>query len=470
MPRLTIRALSLACLLPLSASAFAGSPAQQSGPAPAAKASPKAWKPKWLPMKAPSENTHLIGTQAQRVFFPMAAVRITNHLRDEGHTAKDIIVAGHENNVATIKLYQESTDRYTRLDIPPELLRESNIHGAQVAMTFQGIGTSGKHVIVAGGSQNHNGYGATKKLFMIDGQSKRVTKLPELGTARALPMVGSSPNGRYIVVAGGIEWTGRQGEASKALEVIDRVTGQHVDLATKFPGLASGLPDGRFAGSISWVQQDGVDRIFFIGGAAVYNNQGIPLASEPTKAIHYYDVLTQSWGHMELPTPRMGAAVALRHLGHGEQEIVVAGGGTGTHMARPVDPQIYAVERINPQTLGVKFGENLPEQHGFYTTRSERQNGAIDWAPNAMVLTHGKQAGAGKVTVGARLFGFANAYKTDPVPAEEGGAAHVVNVHNTTIHSTAINQTNIRDDHSVRVGIDVDQTNIQQSQAVHLGR
>ena len=64
------------------------------------------------------------GVQAmQRIFSPIAAVRITNHLHDEPGV-QEILVAGHEANIASIKLYQESNDRYTRIDIPSPLLSD----------------------------------------------------------------------------------------------------------------------------------------------------------------------------------------------------------------------------------------------------------------------------------------------------------------------------------------------------------
>ena len=486
MSRLGRKILTLALFLPAGpALANGAEPVQKTG-----LESP-AWKPNWKPMKAPSENTHLVGTSAQRIFSPMAAVRITNHLRDEGSAAKEILVAGHETsdrqaNVVTIKLYQESTDRYTRVNIPPDLLSElveTHAGTHREPITHQGVGTSGKKIVVAGGSFEASGHGPARGVFMIDGQTKKVKKLPDLKTPRSLPMVGSSPNGRYVIVAGGVTYdlrsSNNMSNASTAIDVIDRVTGQHVDLAAKFPGLAKGLPNGRFAGSIAWVQEPGVNRIFFIGGSSAtfttrFQPRSGPLAQQPMKQIDFYDVNTDSWGSLELPTPRMGAAVAIRQMGHGKTEIVVAGGGTGTTASQPVDPQIYAVERIDPKSLTVKFGENVPEQRGVYTRKTDRDEAvATEWTPNAMVLTNGRHDRvevdadgakrhpdkADRWTKGARFFGFSRAFKTDPVPASERPAPATV-VNNTTINNTRIEETNVHNDVEVDVNTKIENTEI----------
>jgi len=396
-------------------------------------------------------------------------VRITNHLHDEPGV-QEILVAGHESNIASIKLYQESNDRYTRIDIPSPLLSEvspQELGGQPFTVGLQGLGTSGKNVVVAGGSatSHMNGYMPSKKVFMVNAQTKQITVLPDLVTPRAAPMIGSSANGRYIVIAGGVVFGGRSQQSSKAIEVIDRVTKQHVDLAAKYPGLAEGLPEGRFSGSVVWVQEKGVDRIFFIGGATSFTRQGAVSAQEPTKAVHFYDVTAQKWGEMELPTPRMGAAIAIRHLPGGQQEIVVAGGGTGTTQSRPLDPQIYAVERIDPKALTVKFGESVPEQAGLYVTNTERSQTAMDWSSNAMVLLHGKaKTKADRVTTGARFFGFSNAYKTEDAHTDHRAASSpstIVNVQNnttineTTIHETKIHETTINETKIHETNVDV---------------
>jgi hypothetical protein len=434
-------------LLPLSGSALAGG-----GPPPKAPLAQKAWKPKWLSMKAPSENTHLVNTQAQRMFTPLTAVRITNHLRDEGSEAKEILVGGFEGNAASLKLYQEGNDRYTRVTIPNEFLTQK-FNNQDQAILMQGMGTAGKKVVLAGGAAGTNGYQPANKLYMLDAQSKRVTALPDLKEARTAPLVGSSPNGRYIVVAGGYRYQQRGPEMIKSVEIVDRVSKQHVDMAEEFPGLVDGMPEGRFAGSIAWVQEPGVNRIFFIGGTNQVGQTNQPFEQRPTSTVDFYDVNTQKWGKMELPTPRIGPAVAVRHLGDGRQEIVVAGGGTGTNMVRPVDPQVYAVERIDPKNLTVKFGENLPEQTGLYTYTNHGDRGtAMEWAPNAMVITNGKESGK-RISLGARFFGFANAYKTDPDlrTHEAHGGNTVVNINETTVNETnvSVEQTRVHQEVNV---------------------
>src|SRR5262249_39675741 len=107
--------------------------------------------------------------------------------------------------------------------------------------------------------------------------------------------------------------------------------------------------------------------------------------------------------------------------------------------------------------LTVKFGESVPEQRGLYTQEGERGSRAMEWAPNAMVLTNQGHGKVDRLTIGARFFGFANAYKTDPAP--EGAHAEpntIVNVNNTTINETNIRETNVR----------VDETQIEQSMKV----
>ena len=112
----------------------------------------------------------------------------------------------------------------------------------------------------------------------------------------------------------------------------------------------------------------------------------------------------------------MGAAVAVRRLPGGRQEILIAGGGggQGLDLNAPPEPQSMTVERLDPVTLNVRFGENLPEQGAIRTVRAvdKTNDQALPWSSSAMVVVH-EMDGSEKITAGARLFGQTDAYLAD---------------------------------------------------------
>jgi hypothetical protein len=229
--------------------------------------------------------------------------------------------------------------------IPAEVTHEQVTlggHPVTLPMGLQGIGRSGKRMIVAGGTGigYPNGAVPSAKVFLLDPRTHKVVALPDLQTPRALPLVGASPNGRYVVVAGGYALTHELSQASSVIEMIDQHTGEHVDLLKRYPGLANGLPSTRFAGSVAWVEERDFERIFFIGGSSSFTDGTAgPLGQRPARSLDYYDVRTQGWGTLELSGAYVGGEIALRRLPNGRQEIIVDGR-----------------ERIDPRTLTVRVG------------------------------------------------------------------------------------------------------------------
>ncbi len=369
------------------------------------------FKPAWKQLDDPTENEHLPGTQAMRVFHPMAGVHVDNPYSGE----PEVLVGGLEQGIATVKTYQPGTDKYSRNFIETALLRNGAANN--LPNVNPGMGSAGDLLIIAGGTRGPDnssgpGQGADKKVLVMDANTKQVERLPDMPHGRALPVVTASPDGRYVLVGGGygVENVGANQAVPthKMVEVFDRKKGEWVDVASTFPGLES-LPVPRFAGAAVWVQDKGLDRIFFIGGSQQW--QGLE-TSEPTKQIDVYDVCSKCWYQSELTTPRLLPGVATRILEDGKPQIVIAGGGTGLLPAR-TDPQIYSSELLDPRELTRGFGQHLPVQPALsMSLPTSNHSRTIDWSSTALVMKSARPSackGADAVTM-AYHFGFSRAY------------------------------------------------------------
>lgn len=375
------------------------------------------FKPSWKEIKDPSENKELSGTIAQRIFSPMSGVFVDNPYSGE----KEVMVGGLEDQAIAVKIYQDGVDKYSRAYLPDAATTTKNGYGHPTRAFHQGVGKAGGMLIIAGGTPNRDGSStvgadAINRVFTIDAATKKVEALPEMSTPRAAPIVSASPDGRYFVVAGGMNRGHTHNEWPKlqdVIEIYDTKSKQWIDVEQKFPGLSK-LPAARFGGSAVWVEDAGVERLVFVGGSTgtAQGAFGGFEASPPTQRIDVYDFKECKWIEAELPTPRMYPGVDTRKLPDRRCEIVVAGGGTGVNGGAPVDPQIYSVERIDPVTLGVSFGQHVPEQPAVKLAG----NGSRDWSANALVFATGfgsgtKQTSMQKTSEMSFFFGFSKAFK-----------------------------------------------------------
>jgi hypothetical protein len=382
-----------------------------------------AFKPSWKDIKEPSENKELEGTQAQRLFSPMAGVFVKNPYSGED----EVMIGGWEDRAASVKIYQAGPDKYSRAFLPESVTMTSTQHGHVLRNLHQGMGRTSEQVIVAGGTPyadqtSQAGCDPSSKIFTIDAKTKKVDALPDMPTGRAAGLVGASPDGRYLLVAGGVrrpnynEWA----QISDAIEVYDTKSREWIDVDSKFPGLSK-MPASRFGGNAVWVKDEKMERLFLVGGSSG-NAQGQFVGFEgspPTQRVDVYDFKTCQWLATEIPTPRMYPGVDARKLPDGQVEVVVAGGGTGQPANVPVDPQLYAVERINPYSLDVSFGQHVPEQPAIKTGN----HGARDWSANALVFATGFGSGktaCEKATDMAFFFGFSRAVKGALLEPEAG--------------------------------------------------
>lgn len=258
-------------------------------------------------------------------------------------------------------------------------------------------------------------------------------------------MVGASPDGRYVVIAGGMvrqygegEWAKPGwGAASKAIEIYDRETGRHIEL----PGaLQNGLPHARFGGSVVWVQDQerGIDRIFFIGGSSAPSATTV-LENEANRHIDVFDLRrggNGEWLSSELRSARMGPGAAVQHLPGGEQRIVVAGGTTGTGPGVNVRArQLTTVETIDPLTLEARLElRPLPPQRALSVASRDP---IVQASHTALVLGHHAHDDGRLETSSAHVFGFSQGYSAgvwrepeQPGPKVvviRGGDQHVLN-------------------------------------------
>lgn len=378
------------------------------------------FKPKWTEIKSPSENKELTGTPAQRLFSPIAGTHIQNPNSGE----QEIALGGYERESASIKIYQPDEDRYSRAYIPPALLQTTDNYGHQRTTFYQGIGTTPTGLVVAGGTPFGRGSmdvinNSSKKVFTFDAATKKVEELPNMEYARSAPIAGSSPDGRFLVVAGGLQRDNNKSLGpTDHVEIYDREKGEWIDVEKTFPGLET-LPEGRFGGSMVWFEDKGVKKLFFLGGSTMEDHQwrGVE-ESAPTQKIHVYDFNACKWSEAELPTPRMFPGVAQRALPDGTKEIVIAGGGTGTPLQGSTDPQIYSVEVLDPYNHAVSFGAHLPEQIAIKTGNTE----ARDWSPTALVFTAGTVKSNPCTALDTSLlgyyFGFSKAYAGAPLTSD----------------------------------------------------
>jgi hypothetical protein len=369
------------------------------------------FKPSWKRLDDPTENEHLPGTQAMRVFHPMAGVYVDNPYSAE----PEILIGGLEQGIATVKTYQPSVDQYSRNFIETAFLRNGTTNN--LPNLNPGMGAAAGLLFIAGGTRSPDGssgagFGADKKVMFMDAVTKSVERLPDMKHGRALPLVTASPDGRYVLVAGGYGVESVNANVAspthKMIEIFDRQKGEWIDVACTFPGLED-LPVPRFAGSAVWVQEKGVDRIFFIGGSQQY--QGLE-NSEPTKRVDVYDAGAKCWHEAELTTPRLLPGVALRVLDDGKPQVVIAGGGTGLLPAR-ADPQIYSSELIDPIELTRGMGQHLPAQPALSMSLPTTTHGrSIDWSSTALVFKNARPSpckGVDAVSM-AYHFGFSRAY------------------------------------------------------------
>lgn len=370
------------------------------------------FKPKWNKLDDPSENEHLPGSQAMHVFHPMAGVAVDNRYSDE----TEILLGGLEQGIATVKTYQPSVDRYSRNFIETAFLQNGAGNGARPNVN-PGMGAAAGLLLIAGGTREPDGsmgagQGASRRVLIMDAEAKEVEKLPDMNHGRALPLVTASPDGRYVLVAGGygVEGIGGNQPATtrSMIEIFDRKAGEWIDVSSCFPGLDE-LPVPRFAGTAVWVQEKGVDRIFFIGGAQEWRTLE---RSEPIRRVDIYDAKDKCWREMDLTTPRLLPGAALRTLDDGKPQIVVGGGGTGLIPARP-DPQIYSTELFDPVALTKSFGQSLPVQTALsLSAPSNTSLRSIDWSSTALVMKNARPSeckGTDAVSM-AYYFGFSRAY------------------------------------------------------------
>lgn len=372
------------------------------------------FRPKWDSIRSPSENVHLNGTQAQRVFSPATGVHVDNELLGE----PEILLGGWENGRAAVKVYQPETDRYSRAFIPQAAMSAKR-HNNVRSYLYQGMGADGGILAIAGGAENGEGSldigkQPSKRVVLMDAKTKKVSTLPDMKEGRVSPIVTASPDGQYVLVAGGYARPeGSYMKQLKTVEIYDRKAGEWIDVEAKFPGLGE-LPVARFGGSAVWLQSDNGkhNQIVIAGGSS--NWQGSMARSEPTQQIDMYsDGCKASWSASEMVTPRMLPALAKRELGDGCQQVVIAGGGTGvTSYSAQVDPQIYSVELLDPKTGNISFGQHLPEQPGI-RTGAEGARGAVDWGGNALVFVAGRKSpcAAADATTSGFLFGFSRAFQ-----------------------------------------------------------
>lgn len=370
------------------------------------------FKPQWKRLDDPTENEHLPGSRAMHVFHPMAGVAVENRYADE----TEILLGGLEQGVATVKTYQPSVDRYSRNFIETAFLQNGSGNGTRPNLN-PGMGAAAGLLLIAGGTREPDGatgagHGASRRVLIMDAETKEVEKLPDMAHGRALPLVTASPDGRYVLVAGGygVEGIGHNQPVTtrSMVEIFDRKAGEWIDVSSCFPGLDE-LPVPRFAGAAVWVQEKGIDRIFFIGGAEQWRTLE---NSEPTRRVDVYDAKSKCWHELALTTPRLLPGAAQRTLDDGTPQIVVGGGGTGLIPARP-DPQIYSTELFDPVTLKRSIGQHLPVQTALSLSGpNSNSQRAIDWSSTALVFHHARPSdckGADAVKT-AYYFGFSRAY------------------------------------------------------------
>ncbi|MCA9669042.1 MAG: hypothetical protein KC503_25780 [Myxococcales bacterium] len=340
-----------------------------------------------------STNQHATGV-TNRVFFPLAGSYHFNRLSQRA----ELVVAGWENNAATIKYYQRGTGRLSYLTLPRELT-----HGgsqSNQALMLQGAGTVGRTLVVAGGSLNGPGSTsiyttAQKRVFIVDGVTKAHQKLPDMPYPAVSPVVGGA--GRYILVAGGIG-NDKSYTASKRVQVFDRSKKceggkrgawlSDAEIDAKFPGLKE-MPTARFGGSVVFAEDKvkGKRYLVFAGGAEQPFGSD-PTLSPPTAKVDIYDVTRGCWlPSTKLNNPRMHPGVAVRHTKEGP-EIVVAGGGTGpTGSAQRIDPQISAVEIYRLRKGAWYEGDNLPAQKAIMTRHHQGSPSAWqEWGGNVLAF------------------------------------------------------------------------------------
>jgi hypothetical protein len=389
----------------------------------------------WKPISGPSENLHLVETPHQRIYHPQAGVHIHNGRAKE---REEVLLGGYETeggaSTLSLKLYQPGSDVYDRVRLPVDFVEMEQRFGScpkkDADKIFAGMGADCGLLAIAGGtpyppgsSDLLFGHEASTQVLIASAETRRTERIADMKEGRVAPNVTLSPDGRFVLVSGGIRREGwgangyRDHGAMKALdsvEIYDRGTKRWIDVDDLFPGLSK-MPRPRWGGSVSWVQDDcGVDRIIFAGGADhVEPQHGQPNNSEPTHAIDVYDVRTHSWLQAELDTPRFNPGIA-KHPHADGVEVVVGGGTTGKSTIRNNEQaQLYSTEKIDVATLAVTPGEHLPVQRAIST--GMKYCNVIEFGPTALVFETGRSACDCKATEGALrayYFGFRSAATT----------------------------------------------------------
>ncbi len=387
---------------------------------------------KWAPVEPLTENRHI--PEATRVIDPRAAT-VFDRKRLGGDTVA--MVAGWESDHAAIFEYQPRTDTHSRIPLPPEAMCIGAGTNRQRERMYPGVGAGAGQVAIAGGTGS--GFGSSdlwstlrSEVFITDGNTQQTRSIDNMKEARLSPMVTFSPDGQYLLVAGGAgaEKSGNRSYPYKqnpldSVEIYDLENGCWVDVAEKFPGLEK-MPAPRVGGSVCWVQDDKGDRIVFAGGTKSVRGQF--QTSFPTGEIHTYAAAKGcggSWTKCQ-GTARLFPGMAANKLKDGTTQVIIAGGGSGFEPRGGVgiDPQLYSIDILNPHTGDLTAGYNLPRQPAVATSSNRDRSPPrfTEWGGTALAIygtacseghqQQGDNKAASAVTH-ALTFGFSKSYSGD---------------------------------------------------------
>jgi hypothetical protein len=345
---------------------------------------------------APSQEFDEKGYNRTKIYDPISAVAVPNYGQGDEYMIGTWFSSNHGGGLPEILSYSPGTRGYSTEHIPHDILtkpdgpQSSHGHGTVAKgqpLRFPGIGRVAHDLIFAGGMY---GTGICQpemeeigKVWTFCSKSRSTRMFEdELETKRQAPVVGGSPDGKYVIVAGGIhhvaEGHQKRGELLTSVEIFDRESGRllkdsEIDRifgckARKEDSIRE-LPSPRIGGHCVWIQNEEINRIFFIGGSSgpEHHQQTNTLGdSEPTKLIDCYDVNAQKWlDPIEILTPRNFPGVATRDLGDGTQDIVITGGSTGrrvgSHNNNFIRP-VLSTEILDPANLTLSMGHGLHSQ------------------------------------------------------------------------------------------------------------
>ncbi len=390
----------------------------------------------WRQTESLTENTHI--PDATRVIDPRG---ITVHERKRLGGDQVALVGGWEGEHAAAFEYQLATKSTSRIPLPPEamMIRARTNRGAE--RSYPGIGAGAGQLAIVGGSASVFGSAdvyaqLNDEVFIVDGDTHQARAIDGLEEPRAASAVTFSPDGRYLLVAGGFgarpetryhnnrrPYEVHHQKPLDSVEVYDLDNGCWVDVAETFPGLEK-MPAPRIGGSVCWVQDDHGDRIVFAGGTAEVRGNTFATSFPEGEIFTYASSRKCNGTWTKTPgTPRLFPGMAAHKLADGCTQVIIGGGGTGfePREGRPrVDPQLYSVDLLNPHTGDLTAGYNLPRQPAVATSSVRDRTPAtfVEWGGTAVAVyqtacdagtAEQGQAGANAVKH-ALTFGFSKGY------------------------------------------------------------